>query len=287
MESFESHRSRLYRLAYQMLGGVADAEDAVQETGVRWHQTRREAIEKPGAWLAQVCTRICLDKLRAAQRSREEYVGEWLPEVFPEDSGAPRTELDEDLSMALLRTMQALSSAERAAFLLHDVFGHTFAEVAEIVGKRQDHCRQLAARARSQLRTPNRSRRVKPMEVERLTAAFFQAIQQGNLAALQQTLAAEVVLHSDGGGKAPAARRPIHGMQTVARFFDRVMRPLPRPIPTRRIWFNGAPGVVVLEHGRPTSAFQFEVATGQISAIHVQRNPDKLAALAEALLSMD
>ena len=279
MDAFTTHRPALLRLAYQMLGSMADAEDAVQEAWLRWDRAGCPELERPGAWLTRTCTRLCIDRLRETRRERETYVGEWLPELLVEDPPPDRVELDDSISMALLHTLQTLRPAERAAFLLHDVFGHSFPEVAAILDKEPAHCRQLAVRARGRLHHREPSRKVDAEAVEELTAAFFTAIDQGDHEALHAVLTADVVLRTDGGGKVCATRRPIFGADAVARFFHRIFRPAPRPLVQRRIWFNGAPGTVLFDSGQPVSAFQIEVAGNRIAAIYVQRNPDKLRAV--------
>lgn len=281
VEEFERERRYLSRLAYRLLGSVADAEDAVQETFLRWRRSDEEVTE-PRAWLTRTCTRLCIDRIRASERRREEYVGEWLPEPLVEDAGP---ELDETLSMALLRTVERLPATERASFLLHDVFGYEFTEVGEILGLQPANCRQLAVRARQHLRDgPRRSAPgsasggSNEATVRRLGEAFFAAIGDGDLERLQGVLAADVVLYSDGGGKVAAARVPVVGAPKVAAFFVSVFAREPES-ELDAIWFNGAPGVVVRQAGRPVSAFQFEVAAGRIVGIYVQRNPDKLGTL--------
>lgn len=283
VEPFEEHRAYLVRLAYRLLGSVSDAEDMVQESFVRWHTAGRPALENPRAWFTRTCTRLCLDRLKSARHERRAYPGEWLPEPLVDEEQADGAgELDESLSMALLVTIEKLRPAERAAFLLHDVFGYPFAEVAEIVGLEPAHCRQLAVRARRNLRD-DRSRGVPDgAAVQQLSDAFFRAVTAGDLAGLEAVLAEDVVLRSDGGGVVPAARHPIVGAASVARFFVRVFAAEARehPFRSRSSWFNGSPGVVVYQGGRPVSAFHFDVADGRIAGIYVQRNPDKLGAFA-------
>ncbi|MCR9245121.1 MAG: RNA polymerase sigma factor SigJ [bacterium] len=274
VDRFESERQFLSRLAYRLLGSVADAEDVVQEAFLRWRSADRADVADPRAWLTRACTRLCLDRIRATKRQREQYVGEWLPEPLIEDG---THELDETLSMALLRTVERLPATERASFLLHDVFGYEFTEVAAILDLQPANCRQLAARARRNLRT-GRRRRVDATTVRRLSEAFFAAIGDGDLDRLHGVLAEDVVLYSDGGGKVPAARIPVVGVGKVANFFVAVFAREPDS-DFDEVWFNGAPGIVVRQAGRPVSAFQFDVVDGRIAGIYVQRNPDKLGVL--------
>ncbi len=280
IEDFERERPFLSGLAYRMLGSVADAEDVVQEVFLRWRSAGRPHLEQPRAWWARTCTRLCLDQLKSARRRREEYVGEWLPEPFVEAS-EPRPELDESLSMALLLTIERLGPAERAAFLLHDVFGYTFREVAEMLDLESAHCRQLAARARRRLRGQDRPSSADENTVRRLSGAFFSAVQSGNLEALQSVLSEDVVLRTDGGGKAVAVKVPLEGVDRVARFFHRIFKKgeMGSEVSFETRWFNGAPGVVVFEAGELASAFHFQIADQRIQGIFVQRNPDKLEVL--------
>lgn len=276
-EVFERERRYLAQLAYRLLGSVADAEDAVQETFLRWRRAGAPDMDRPRAWFTRTCTRLCLDRIRATRRQREQYVGEWLPEPLVQDAAQ---ELDETLSMALLRTVERLSATERASFLLHDVFGYEFTEVADIVGLQPAHCRQLAVRARQHLRDGGR-RAPDQATVRRLADAFFTAVRAGDLQQLQGVLAADVALYSDGGGKVAAARVPVLGAEKVAAFFVSVFSREPAA-EFETAWFNGAPGVIVRQAGRAVSAFQFEVADGRIAGVYVQRNPDKLAGLGSA-----
>lgn len=261
-----------------MLGSVADAEDVVQETFVRWREAGEPALRSARAWFTRTCTRLAVDRVRALQRRREEYVGEWLPEPLLADASDARAELDDTLSMALLATVQRLPPKERAAFLLHDVFGYSFAEIGEILDLQSAHCRQLAVRARRHLGGEARHD-ADVATVRRLNDAFFAAVGSGDLERLGTVLAADVVLHSDGGGKVAAARRPIAGAAAVARFFERVFRPARGRIERREAWFNGGPGTLVYEEGVLVSAFQLRLVGDRIASIFVQRNPDKLARL--------
>src|SRR5687767_7227022 len=224
--TFEPHRRRLLVLAYRMLGSMAEAEDAVQEAYLRWHDTNRDRIDEPKAFLMTTTTRICLDVLKSARMKREEYVGPWLPDpVTDTESLAPdaQTELAEDLSVALLLALERLSPLERAAFLLHDVFDYSFAQVAEALGRNEAACRQLAARARTHVRearprgvTPpsNASASVDPKHAE-LMSAFISASRSGDLDTLMRLLASDARLVTDGGGKVAAALNVIEGADRV------------------------------------------------------------------------
>lgn len=278
VEEFEGERAYLEQLAYRLLGSVADAEDAVQETFLRWRGAGLPKLDSPRAWFTRTCTRLCLDRLKSAQRTREEYPGEWFPEPWLGGQAEDRSELDESLSLALLSTIQRLKPAERAAFLLHDVFGYAFGEVAEILQLQVSHCRQLAVRARGHLDRGAVRSDADPETVERLNRAFFGAIESGDLNGLREVLCADVVFRSDGGGKAPAALRPVEGAEKVLRLLKGIFlkAPTPTQVSLRWPWFNGAPGVLVLEGERPVTAFQFQVRGERIAAIFAHRNPDKL-----------
>lgn len=285
-DSFEPHRRRLLGLAYRMLGSMADAEDAVQETYLRWHGVNRETVAEPKAFLMTTTTRICLDMLTSARARREEYVGPWLPApVIDTAALAPdsHTELAEDLSIALLLTLDRLSPLERAAFLLHDVFDFSFSEVASALDRNEAACRQLAARARSHIRdarprgaTAPPSTGVDPQQAA-FISAFVTATQSGDLQALMQMLASDVRVVTDGGGKVAAALNIIEGADHAARFLIGATRKGWRSDYRIRLsMINGLPGLIidVPEGVAQTTAFEFE--DGLIRTVYAVRNPDKL-----------
>jgi RNA polymerase sigma-70 factor (ECF subfamily) len=296
--SFEPFRRRLLGLAYRMLGSVADAEDAVQEAYLRWHAADRDRVSDPRAFLMTTTARICLDMLTSARARREEYVGPWLPEPVVDTAAlAPdsRTELAEDLSIALLLILDQLSPLERAAFLLHDVFDFSFREIATGLERSEAACRQLAARARAHVRAARpRGATAQPAhssEIEakhaQLLSAFGAATESGDLNALTQLLASDVRVVTDGGGKVRAALKVIEGADNVARFLVEVTRKRPDAwwrddFRLRFATINGLPGVIVdaPEGAMQTSAFEIE--DGVIRALYVVRNPDKLRHLARA-----
>ena len=298
-DSFEPYRRRLLGLAYRMLGSMADAEDAVQETYLRWHGVDRDKVSEPKAFLMTTTTRICLDMLTSARARHEEYVGPWLPEpIFDTAALTPdsRADLAEDLSIALLLTLDRLSPLERAAFLLHDVFDFSFSEVATALQRSEAACRQLAARARANVRT-TRPRGVTPPPASsggvntkhaRLLSAFTAAVESGDLNGLTQLLAIDVRVITDGGGKVRAALNAIDGADRVAHFLVDVTRKRPGAwwrddFTMRFALVNGLPGVVVDSPEGPVQTTAFEIEGDVIKALYVVRNPDKLRHLAAGI----
>lgn len=272
--SFDPLRPRLTRIAYRMLGSVADAEDVVQDAFLRWLGTDRASVREPEAFLRRTVTRLCLDQLKSARARRETYVGPWLPEpvVEPEEG-----EVD-DVTLPLMLALERLSPLERAAFLLHDVFGASFEEIAETIGRDSAACRQLASRARIHVRAARPRFDVPKERGLEIAAAFFQASRSGDMAALRSLLAADVSVHSDGGGKVPAGLRPILGIEDVmklhtslARFFAKEMSRV-----VRYGFVNGLPGFVTIEPGGVLQTTALAIEGGRIAGIYVTRNPDKL-----------
>jgi RNA polymerase sigma-70 factor (ECF subfamily) len=291
-DSFEPYRRRLLGLAYRMLGSMADAEDAVQETYLRWHSANRDRVSEPKAYLMTTTTRICLDMLTSARARREEYVGSWLPEpIFETATLAPdsQTELAEDLSFALLLTLDRLSPLERAAFLLHDVFDFSFAEVATALDRNEEACRKLASRARATvaaarpLGIPTRPRSPEGISAKhaQLLSAFTAATGSGDFNALMQLLANDARVLTDGGGKVRAALNPVEGANRVAQFLVDVTRKRPdawwrEDFTMRFAIINGLPGIVVDSPQGPVQTAAFEIEGDLIRALYIVRNPDKL-----------
>jgi RNA polymerase sigma-70 factor, ECF subfamily len=289
--SFEPYRRRLLGLAYRMLGSMAEAEDAVQEAYLRWHDVDRDRVDEPRAFLTTTTTRICLDVLKSARARREEYVGPWLPDPVTDTAAlAPdaQTEIAEDLSVALLLALEKLSPLERAAFLLHDVFDYSFSQVADTLGRNEAACRQLASRARTRVREarpagpiPVRGgSAVDPKHAE-LVSAFMSASRSGDLATLTGLLASDVRLVPDSGGKVPAAMNVLTGADRVAAFLAGAVRKGWTADLTARIeTINGLPGLMVFGASGlvQTNAFEFE--GDRIKTIYAVRNPEKLRHLA-------
>jgi RNA polymerase sigma-70 factor (TIGR02957 family) len=281
---YEELRPGAFAVAYRMLGSVSEAEDAVQEAFLRLHRSLEEGerIESPRAYLSTVVTRLCIDQLRSARARRETYVGEWLPEPLlagADDDPALHAEVADSLSLAFLVVLESLSPEQRAAFLLREVFDYPYNRIAEIVGTSEVNARQLAARARRhvQERTPrfeaSRERR------DRLAESFFAAVEEGDLGSLEELLAHDVVLHGDGGGKAPAIARAVHGRTRVARTLVAWVRAGDRlgGLSVRRVEVNGHPGAMVLDReGGLLAVWALDIADGQVQAVSSVVNPDKL-----------
>jgi RNA polymerase sigma-70 factor (ECF subfamily) len=276
---FEEHRRDLFHLAYGMLGSIASAEDVVQEAWLRFERT--DGVHNPGAFLRTVVSRLALDELKSARARRETYTGPWLPEPLPTGPDGPEytAALAEALSMATLAVLEHLSPAERAAFLLREIFDLDYAEVAQVLERSEPATRQLVRRARQQL--ADRRRRFEPRDGAHasLLAAFAVATTTGDLASLKSLLADDVQLTSDGGGKVTAATRILEGPDRVGRFFIGTARKLGDTVRPELTTLNGQTAVVFFDGSLPVSAMLFSIADGRITAIHAVRNPEKIAHL--------
>ena len=271
LASFDAQRTNLLRVAYRMLGSMADAEDVVQDAFIRWAATDRQTVRVPAAFLRRTVTRLCLDHLKSARVRREDYVGPWLPDPIVE------AEPVEDVTLPLMLALERLSPLERAAFLLHDVFGESFDDVASSIGRGAAACRQLAARAREHVR---RERPRFPVERDRgqaIAAAFYEAARAGDVTKLGSLLADDVRFHSDGGGKRPAAGRVLNGAGEVLRGLSTIIR-LRRGDPelVRQAFVNGLPGFVTREADGMLQTTALLIEDGRVRAIYIMRNPDKL-----------
>jgi len=285
-----SERRQLINLAYRLLGSLAEAEDAVQETYARWYAMsgqQQEAIESPGAWLTTVASRICLDLLSSARARRERYVGEWIPEPLPgpteQISGRPggttadpadRVTLDESVSMAFLVVLDSMTPAERVAVILHDVFRYSFAEVAEIVGRTPAACRQLATSARRRIRA-SQAPATPAARQAGIVRDFKKAWEAKDIQALIALLDPDATAIADGGGLVSAELRPIQGGEQIARgCVDLAARAPGLTILERTV--NGQPGLIAQQDGVTVTVFAFAIAAGRIKHIWAIRNPDKL-----------
>ncbi|WP_375162758.1 sigma-70 family RNA polymerase sigma factor [Mesorhizobium sp. Mes31] len=260
------------RVAYRMLGSMADAEDMVHEAFIRWMRTDRGEVREPEAFLRRTVTRLCLDQLKSARRQRESYVGPWLPDPVVEEDD------QEDVTLPLLLVLERLSPLERAAFLLHDVFGLGFEEVAAAIQREPAACRQLAARARTHVRLARPRFKVEKQQGLALAEAFFAASRSGDMKALGAMLTADVSAHADGGGKRPAALEVVLGYDAVMSQYQRVAAFLQENgSKLVRVGFvNGLPGFITLEADGDLQTTALEIENGKIAAIYVMRNPDKL-----------
>jgi RNA polymerase sigma-70 factor (ECF subfamily) len=283
-QTFEPHRRRLTGLAYRMIGSLADAEDVVQDAYLRWHALDRRKVADPRAYLSKVVVRLCLDHLKSARVRRESYVGPWLPDPIIDDPAfAPdaRGELADDLSVALLMTLERLSPLERAAFLLHDVFDMNFDAIAGVLERSAPACRQLAARARAHVQDSRPRFSASNTDVSRLADAFHGAMLSGDVALLTQFLAEDAIFYSDGGGKRPAALHPIYGRDKIIRFFTGIIekRGVPPPQSVRRVEINGLPGFLMVDAEGKVETLALAMHEDRIAAIYAVRNPDKLVHL--------
>ena len=282
-EEFDELRRSAFAIAYRMLGSVSEAEDVVQEGFLRLHRAREggERIESPRAYLSTVISRLSLDHLRSARVRRETYVGEWLPEPLAprtDDDPGRKAEMADSLSLAFLVLLESLSPEQRAAYLLHDVFDEPYDRIAEIVGTSEQNARQLAARARRHVAERRPRFHVSREQQEELATRFFAAAEEGDLEGLEELLAHDVVLRGDGGGKAPALARAVHGRARAARTLINNLRARTRfGITWRREEVNGQPGALFLDReGRLISVMSLDIAEGQIQAVNSIVNPDKL-----------
>jgi len=283
---FEAQRAYLRGLAYRLTGSRADAEDVVQEAYLRWNGADTDSVREPRAFLTTLVTRLCLDQHKSARARRETYVGSWLPEpVIDTDqlTADTVTELAQDVSMALMLALERLSPAERAAFLLHDVFGYDHPEIAEMLGKSAPACRKLAERARARVQASRVRAQPSEEECTRVVVAFLKAVASGDATLLGEVLVEDAVIYTDGGGRVPAATNPIHGRDRIIRFVLGVAaKAAPGQKSVRMAKLNGMPGFLLFLEDQLVQATAFELGADGVTAIYSVRNPDKLAFLARA-----
>ena len=289
---FDEHRSLLIAVAYRILGSVTDAEDTVQEAWLRWSGVNPSDVRDPRAFLVRVTTRLAIDRLRRAKIRRESYVGPWLPEpILTGRDVAEEVALAESVSMAMLVVLETLSPLERAVFVLREAFGLRYAEIADILGRKEEAVRQLGRRARDHIQERRSRFDTDESEQRRVTERFLEATSTGDLEALMAVLSPEVTLVADGGGRALAPRRPIRGAEKVARFLlavateERMARflrsvgsePIVADLRVRVAPVNGGPGILVVSGDKPISALVLDVSEGVVRTIHLVANPEKLA----------
>ncbi|MFD9396562.1 RNA polymerase sigma-70 factor [Streptomyces sp. NPDC060000] len=279
-DPFVAHRSLLFTVAYEMLGSAADAEDVLQETWLRWADVDRSQVREPRAYLVRAVTRQSLNRLRTLSRSREDYVGEWLPEpLLTSPDVADDVELAESVSIAMLTVLETLGPAERAVFVLREVFDMPYGEIAETVGKSPAAVRQIARRAREHVAARRPRVQVSLSEQQVVVERFLAALRTGRLQDLLEVMAPDVVLVADGGGLVSAALVPIHGADAVAPVLARANRVV-QALEATTVWLNGAPAGRIEFDGEP-AAVSLEVQDGRVTRIYVVRNPHKLTRLDE------
>lgn len=277
-DAFFLHRNLLFTVAYEMLGSAADAEDVVQETWLRWADVHHAEVRDPRAYLVRIVTRQSLNRLRSESRRREDYVGEWLPEPLLTSSDvATDVELADSVSIAMLTVLESLAPAERAVFVLREVFEVPHDEIAEAIGKSPTAVRQIAHRAREHVTARRPRMPVSSAEQQEAVNRFLTAIEHGDLRGLLDILAPDVVVVADSGGLVPAARRPIQGAERVAGLLVTGLRSV--TFETQTVWLNGTPGVRLDIDGQIDTAVSLAVEDGRITRIYAIRNPQKLERL--------
>jgi RNA polymerase sigma-70 factor (ECF subfamily) len=285
LATFDQYRSLLFSVAYRMLGTIADAEDMLQETFIRWQQATDEDIRSPRAFLVTIISRLCINHLQSARVQREEYPGQWLPEPIMTGAGSDPLGLirvDESLSMAFLVLLERLTPVERAVFLLREVFEYEYSEIAAVLDQTEPNCRQIFSRARQHVNALRPRFKVSAQKQSELLDRFLEAIGSGEMDGLVALLASDVVLQSDGGGKAIAVPNVVHGAANVARgILVGLRKVVPKEVVRRTMQINGSPGVVSYLNGKPFSVLTLDVAAGRIRAIYIVTNPEKLFHLPE------
>ncbi len=283
-EIFEAYRSDLMNLAYRMTGSLTDSEDVVQDAWIRWQNTDIASIENGRAFLHKIVTRLCLDLAKSAKAKRELYVGPWLPEPV-QDMDVMKSELSpdkqlefaEDLSLALMITLESLSPLERAAFLLHDVFDYSFDEIASSLDRSPEACRKLASRARGHIKNKRPGNSPDETVLESLVNSFMHTLQTGDTSMFADKLTEDAVLYTDGGGKKIAARNPIYGRLKIARFFTGLASKFGTPRSVEPVYINGEYGLKLIEHDDTISVVSVALDDNQlIREIYIVRNPEKL-----------
>lgn len=279
VEEFNQHRGLLFSIAYRMLGSAADAEDIVQEAFLRWQRAPADEVKSPRSYLSAIVTRLCIDQLRSAQSRREVYVGPWLPEPIltkQMPDMASTLELADSVSTAFLVVLESLQPIERAVFLLREVFGYEYSEIAQIVGKSEANCRQITRRAQQHIRERRPRFHTTREQQEKVTNEFMRACTNGDLQGLMSLLTDNVVVMTDGGGKAHAARRPILGPNNAARFLLGILAKAPPDLSFGIDEVNGGPGIITYAEGMANAVLTLDIAGDRIRGVYIVANPDKL-----------
>jgi RNA polymerase sigma-70 factor (ECF subfamily) len=280
LDAFLQYRSLLLSIAYRMIGTLADAEDMLQETFLRWQQSSAVDIQSPKAFLVTVITRLSINHLQSARVQREQYFGEWLPEPMvsiPANDPAALSQIDESLSLAFLVLLERLTPVERAVFLLREVFDYEYSEVAKIVGQSEVNCRQIFRRARLHIKEMRPRFDASPVLKEKLLREFLEATSRGDMDGLLRLFSHDVTVHTDGGGKASALLNPVYGREHTARLMigaNKKFRPENATI--KFVQVNGQPGLVSYLNGRVETVMALDIADGEIRNIYILRNPEKL-----------
>ncbi|MBV8216484.1 MAG: RNA polymerase sigma-70 factor [Verrucomicrobia bacterium] len=287
IDAFLEHRPLLFGIAYRMLGSVAEAEDAVQDTFLRWESVveKKDEIRSTKAWLVATISRLSIDRLRSAKRQREQYFGVWLPEPLMATVVDPHnadSALADSISTAFILMLEALTPDERAVFILREAFDYNYGEISAILDKSVANCRRIACRAKEHLSQPDRRRPVDPAQAETLVRRFLSACRNGDVASLIAVLAEDSTLMTDGGGRVRAAPGPIRGSERIARFLFGIQANVPADAEFRLEQVNAAKGILVLSADTPIAVLTFSVTDGQIATIYVVTNPDKLRHLTRA-----
>jgi RNA polymerase sigma-70 factor (ECF subfamily) len=282
--TFDSHRRRLQGIAYRMLGSVAEAEEVVQDAWLRWHEADKAGFDSAEAWLVTVVTRLSIDRLRAAKVQREHYIGAWMPEpTLTESPDTPEESLEraDNISVAFLAVLERLAPEARAAFLMREVFDADYDEVARTLGKSEAACRQLVHRAKAQVLAARPRYQVSRETHQRLLRAFADAAARGSLHDLKALMAEDVELIGDGGGKVQSFSKILRGSQRLAQLYFALWRRMGAAVRMELAEINGEPGLLRFVDGELESAQTFEIEGERIVRIRAQRNPDKLARIAQ------
>lgn len=277
----ESYRPLLFSIAYRMLGSVMDAEDIVQEAYLRYHRADPSEIASPKAWLTTIVTRLCINQLNSARHQRESYIGPWLPEPLLTDSSsaqaADQSSIHESISMAFLVMLEQLSAAERAVFLLREIFDFEYDEIAVMIEKSEEACRQLFSRAKKHILDHRPRFDARPEEHLRMVQRFIAAVTEGDVEGLTSLLAQDVVVWTDGGGKVFAARQPIYGRELAARFILGTRQFAPAGFWLEIAWINGQPAIVIrTAEGQAFVVILLHADDTQVKTFYIIGNPDKL-----------